>query len=58
MNIVTLPPDPLPTVGPPIQPIFCLSEPLCSYRPDPLSDFRLTPGGWGRGYSTRAQVWV
>ena len=40
---VSITPDPLPTVGPPILPIFASSDPLYRYRPDPLSDFRGTP---------------
>ena len=51
MNIFTLPPDPLPTVGPPILPFFASSDLLPDFRRDPLQL------GGGRESPSHAHLW-
>ena len=47
MHIFILPRTPCRPSDPLSYLFFASSDPLYRYRPDPLSDFRRTPGGWG-----------
>ena len=58
MNIFILPRTPCRPSDPLSYLFFSSSDPLYRYRPNPLPDFRRTPGGWGGAKSPpRAQVW-